>query len=118
MMVVEQVLGGIVLFFITLYLCNQIKREGFDIITFFISIVVLSLWIIVIIPQYADFFLKKLGFYRPFDALIAIIATSALVLTLKIYISTKKMNKAITELVRNEAIKEVEKEKKDQEKKV
>jgi len=110
---IEQVFGGIVLFVITIYLLSYIKKEGLDFITFFFSIVLLSLWIIVLVPEYSDYILKKIGFYRPFDALIAIIATSALVLTLKLYISMKRMDKNITKIVRNEAIKEVKKEKKD-----
>ena len=110
---IGQVFGGIILFVITIYLLNYIKKEGLDFITFFFLIILLSLWIIVLVPAYLDPLFVRIGFYRPFDALIAIIATSSLVLTLKLYISMKRMDKNITEIVRNEAIKEVEKEKKD-----
>ena len=109
-MVVEQVFGGIVLFIITIYLLSYIKKEGLDFITFFFLIILLSLWVIVLVPAYLNPLFVRIGFYRPFDVLIAIIATSSLVLTLKLYISMKRMDKNITEIVRNEAIKEVEKE--------
>jgi len=110
---IGQVFGGIVLFIITIYLLSYIKREGLDFITFFFLVILLSLWVIVLVPEYSDYILKKIGFERPFDALIAIIATSSLVLTLKVYISMKKIDKSITKIVRNEAIKEMKKDKKD-----
>ena len=110
---IEQVFGGIVLFIITIYFFSYIKKGEADAITFFFLIVLLSLWVIVLVPEYSNYILKKIGFYRPFDALIAIIATSALVLTLKLYISMKRMDKNITKIVQNEAIKEVKKSKKD-----
>jgi len=110
---IEQIFGGIVLFVITIYLLNYIKKGGLDFITFFFLIVLLSLWVIVLVPAYLDPLFIKIGFYRPFDVLIAIIATSSLVLTLRLYISIKKMDKNITKIVRNEAIKEMKKDKKD-----
>ncbi|RLG55830.1 MAG: hypothetical protein DRN95_07440 [Candidatus Hydrothermarchaeota archaeon] len=115
---IGQVFGGIILFVITIYLLSYIKKEGLDFITFFFLIILLSLWIIVLVPAYLNPLFVMIGFYRPFDVLIAIIATSSLILTLKLYISMKKIDKNITEIVRNEAIKEVEKEKKNLEKKV
>jgi len=107
---IEQIFGGIVLFVITIYLLNYIKKEGLDFITFFFLIILLSLWVIVLVPAYLDPLFVKIGFYRPFDVLISIIATSSLVLTLRLYISMKKIDKSITEIVRNEAIKEAEKD--------
>jgi len=110
---IGQIFGGIVLFVITIYLLSYIKKERLDIVTFFFLIILLSLWVIVLVPSYSNYILSRIGFYRPFDALIAIIATSSLILTLRLYISVKKIDKNITEIVRNEAIKEVERSKKD-----
>ncbi len=109
-MMIEQIFGGIVLFFLTLYLCTYLRREGFDSVTLFFSIVIASLWTIVLVPESANYILTRLGFYRPFDAVVAIIATSALLMTIKLYISIKKMDKTITELVRKEALDELDEE--------
>ena len=107
---IGQIFGGIILFIITIYLVNYIKKGETDIVTFFFLIVLLSLWIIVLTPSYSNYILSRIGFYRPFDALVAIIATSSLILTLKLYISIKKIDKSITKIVRDEALKGVRKD--------
>ena len=71
-----------------------------------IKLVIISLMIIIAIPEKISELLFSAGFIRPLDAFLSITSITALFIGVKIYLKQVEVNRNITKIVQHVGIKE------------
>lgn len=104
-MVVLEFLGGLVLIGFLAMLINSLRKRGTDAYIISLIIIDIALLAIIIVPGSLEASLTSIGFARPFDAFISIIAAASFFLAIRSYIRLREVERNITKAVQKAALK-------------
>lgn len=101
-----QLLGALVLLSIAALLVLYVRKKGVDPLVFALVAVLVVLAAIAAFPRQAFQFLP--WFFRPFDAFLTILAVTTFLLAVKTYLKQRDHERALTRIVRESALRDVQ----------
>lgn len=98
-------LGGIILLGFLVMLINSLRKRGTDTYITSLIIIDIALLAIIVTPGSLESYLTGIGFARPFDAFISIIAAASFFLAIRSYIRLREVERSLTRAVQKAALK-------------
>ena len=110
-MIILQIIGFIAILIILFLIIRNVRREGVELTNALLGVLLFILLILIVLPEQLETLLQRIGFFRPLDAFLVLVAAGSLVLSVRVYLKEKEMDRNITKIVQSLAIKGVKKEK-------
>ena len=99
-------IAGLVVFFgILIFIANNIRKRGIDILSVLLVIVDFTLLLMLAFQEMTYEIINSLGFWRPEIAFLSIISITAFFLAVKSYFNQRELERDITLLTRKIALK-------------
>lgn len=98
-----QVTGFILLLGVLAIVVQHTRKEK-DIFSIIAILIIIAMLIIDVLPLQLKAFLLSIGFARPLDAFMVMLAGIAVLIGLKLHVEQRKMKKQITKIVKKVAL--------------
>ena len=106
---ITTIIGLVVFLGILIFIANNIRTKGVDILSFLLVIIDFTLLLMIAFQQITYNIINSLGFWRPEIAFLSIISITAFFLAVKSYFNQRELEKEITLLTREIALREKKK---------
>lgn len=102
---ITTIAGLIVFLGILIFIANNIRKRGIDVLSVLLLIVDFTLLLMIVFQEITYEIINSLGFWRPEIAFLSIVSITAFFLAVKSYFSQREIEKEITIISREIALK-------------